>query len=391
MTRPLDGVRVVDFSTLLPGPLATLILAEAGAEVVKIERPGRGDELRDYAPRLGAASVGFALLNRGKRSLALDLKDPAALAQLQPLLAGAQVLVEQFRPGVMDRLGLGYAALRELNPRIVYCSISGYGQSGPKAGVAGHDLNYLADTGLLALGGGPAGPPALPPGLIADIGGGALPAVINILLALRAAAATGQGCHLDVAMTDHLFAWQWWALGLLATGRAPRPGGRAPDRRLAALPGLSHRGRPVPRRGAVGAALLGRLLRPDRAAGGTARRRARPRGDPQRASLGSSHPGPRRTGRSASPGRTAAATWSRASRRPWPICTSAAAACSTPTSSRAASGSPRYPCRSRRRCAARRTFAPPRSSARPTLCWTALEPGDAPGSEPRRRPARLDA
>ena len=225
MTRPLDGVRVVDFSTLLPGPLATLILAEAGAEVVKVERPGRGDELRDYAPRLGSASVGFALLNRGKRSLALDLKDPAALARLQPLLAGAQVLVEQFRPGVMDRLGLGYALLRELNPRIVYCSISGYGQSGPKAGVAGHDLNYLADTGLLALGGGPAGPPALPPGLIADIGGGALPAVINILLALRAAAATGQGCHLDVAMTDHLFAWQWWALGLLATGRAPRPGG----------------------------------------------------------------------------------------------------------------------------------------------------------------------
>jgi alpha-methylacyl-CoA racemase len=225
MTRPLEGVRVVDFSTLLPGPLATLILAEAGAEVVKIERPGRGDELRDSAPRLGAASDGFALLNRGKRSVALDLKDPAAIAQLQPLLAAAQVLVEQFRPGVMDRLGLGYAAVRVLNPRIVYCSISGYGQSGPKAGVAGHDLNYLADTGLLALGGGAADVPAIPPGLIADIGGGALPAVINILLALRQAAAIGQGCHLDVAMTDNLFAWQWWALGLLATGQAPRPGG----------------------------------------------------------------------------------------------------------------------------------------------------------------------
>jgi alpha-methylacyl-CoA racemase len=223
MTRPLEGVRAVDFSTLLPGPLATLILAEAGAEVVKIERPGRGDELRDSAPRLGAASDGFALLNRGKRSLALDLKDPAAIAQLQPLLAAAQVLVEQFRPGVMDRLGLGYAAVRVLNPRIVYCSISGYGQSGPKAGVAGHDLNYLADTGLLALGGGAADVPAIPPGLIADIGGGALPAVINILLALRQAAAIGQGCHLDVAMTDNLFAWQWWALACSRPGRRRGP------------------------------------------------------------------------------------------------------------------------------------------------------------------------
>jgi alpha-methylacyl-CoA racemase len=223
--RPLDGVRVIDFSTLLPGPLATLILAEAGAEVLKIERPGRGDELRDYQPELGGTSVGFALLNRGKRSLALDLKDSAARARLEPLLAEAAVLVEQFRPGVMDRLGLGYTKVRELNPRIVYCSLTGYGQSGPKAGVAGHDLNYIADTGLLALAGhGAEGAPALPPGLIADIGGGALPAVIDILLALRRAEATGAGCHLDVAMTDNLFAWQWWAQGLLASGRAPRPG-----------------------------------------------------------------------------------------------------------------------------------------------------------------------
>jgi alpha-methylacyl-CoA racemase len=221
--RPLEGVRVIDFSTLLPGPLATLILAEAGAEVIKIERPGQGDELRDYEPKLGGTSVGFALLNRGKRSLALDLKDAAARARLEPLLAGAAVLVEQFRPGVMDRLGLGYAAVRALNPRIVYCSITGYGQSGPKAGIAGHDLNYVADTGLLALAGAE-GAPAIPPGLIADIGGGALPAVINILLALRRADATGAGCHLDVAMTDNLFAWQWWAQALLASGRAPRPG-----------------------------------------------------------------------------------------------------------------------------------------------------------------------
>jgi alpha-methylacyl-CoA racemase len=224
--QPLAGVRVIDFSTLLPGPLATLMLAEAGAEVVKIEKPWLGDELRAYAPQIGGSSIGFALLNRGKRSVALDLKDPAARARLLPLLRTAAVLVEQFRPGVMARLGLGYEAVREINPRIVYCSITGYGQSGPKAAVAGHDLNYVAATGLLALAaGGPAGAPTVPPGLIADIGGGTLPAVINILLALRRADATGAGCHLDIAMTDNLFAWQWWAQGLLASGRAPRPGG----------------------------------------------------------------------------------------------------------------------------------------------------------------------
>ena len=224
--QPLAGVRVIDFSTLLPGPLATLMLAEAGAEIVKIERASVGDELRAYAPQIGGSSIGFALLNRGKRSVALDLKDPAARARLLPLLRTAAVLVEQFRPGVMARLGLGYEAIREINPRIVYCSITGYGQSGPKAAVAGHDLNYVAETGLLALAaGGPAGAPTVPPGLIADIGGGTLPAVINILLALRRAEATGAGCHLDIAMTDNLFAWQWWAQGLLASGRAPRPGG----------------------------------------------------------------------------------------------------------------------------------------------------------------------
>lgn len=248
--RPLHGIRVVDFSTLLPGPLATLILAEAGAEVIKIERPGTGDELRGYEPKLGPSGAGFALLNRGKRSIALDLKDPRARDRLTPLLASAAVLVEQFRPGVMDRLGLGYAAVRALNPRLVYCSITGYGQSGPKAALAAHDLNYIADTGLLALGGGADGTPAIPPGLIADIGGGALPAVINILLALRQAEATGRGCHLDVAMTDNLFAWQWWALAQLAAGRPPLPGGElltggsprfqvyrtADDRWLAAAP-----------------------------------------------------------------------------------------------------------------------------------------------------------
>src|SRR3972149_6606818 len=120
--RPLEGIRVLDFSTLLPGPLATLLLAEAGAEVIKIERPGRGDEMRSYTPKFGTDGVNFALLNRGKRSIALDLKDKNALEKLLPLIRLADVVVEQFRPGVMDRLGLGYQALNKINPRIIYCA-----------------------------------------------------------------------------------------------------------------------------------------------------------------------------------------------------------------------------------------------------------------------------
>jgi crotonobetainyl-CoA:carnitine CoA-transferase CaiB-like acyl-CoA transferase len=223
--QPLEGIRVLDFSTLLPGPFATLLLAEAGAEVIKIERPGAGDEMRSYQPKFGADSVNFALLNRGKRSIAIDLKAQDAVAQLTPLLKSADVVVEQFRPGVMERLGLGFEAISALNPRIVYCSITGYGQSGPRAQTAAHDLNYLAETGLLALSAGADGAPVLPPALIADIGGGTYPAVMNILLALRGRDQSGRGCKLDVAMTDNLFAFMYWALGDgLSAGRWPQPG-----------------------------------------------------------------------------------------------------------------------------------------------------------------------
>jgi len=226
MKQPLAGVCVLDFSTLLPGPLATLLLAEAGAEVIKIERPGAGDEMRTYEPKFGAASVNFALLNRGKRSVAIDLKAPDALSRLRPLLERADVVVEQFRPGVMDRLGLGYAALAAINPRIIYCAITGYGQTGPKAQVAAHDLNYVAESGLLGLSAGADGAPIVPPALIADIAGGTYPALINILLALRQRDASGRGCKLDVAMADNLFTFMYWALGNgQAAGAWPRPGG----------------------------------------------------------------------------------------------------------------------------------------------------------------------
>ena len=223
---PLAGIRVLDFSTLLPGPLATLILAEAGAEVIKIERPGRGDEMRSYVPKFGADSVNFAMLNRGKQSIAIDLKDAAARALLMPLIKEADVVVEQFRPGVMDRLGLGYDALHAINPRIIYCAITGYGQSGPRADVAAHDINYVAESGMLSLAAGADGAPLVPPALIADIAGGTYPAVINILLALRARDSSGQGCKLDIAMGDNLFTFLYWAMGNgLAAGEWPKPGG----------------------------------------------------------------------------------------------------------------------------------------------------------------------
>jgi len=226
MAQPLAGVRVLDFSTLLPGPLAGLILAEAGAEVIKVERADYGEEMRLYAPKFGDTSANFAMLNRGKRSLAVDLKDPKMAGKVRSLIADCHVILEQFRPGVMDRLGLGYEAAKAINPAIVYCSVTGYGQTGPKAQVAGHDLNYIGDTGLLALSGGDDGAPIPPPGLIADIGGGSLPAVINILLALRQAEKTGEGTHLDIAMCDNVLAWQYWAMAHVAdTGADPEPGG----------------------------------------------------------------------------------------------------------------------------------------------------------------------
>ena len=213
MPGPLDDILVLDFSTLLPGPMASLFLAEAGAEVIKIERPGSGEEMRVYQPKWGANSVNFALLNRGKKSLALDLKNPDDKARLWPLVEKADVVLEQFRPGVMARLGFDYNTVAAINPRVVYCSITGYGQNGPKRDVAGHDLNYLGDTGMLALSMGTAETPVIPPALIADIAGGAYPAMMNILLALRDRDRSDKGSYIDVSMADNLFPFMYWALG----------------------------------------------------------------------------------------------------------------------------------------------------------------------------------
>jgi len=221
--QPLSGLKVLDFTTLVPGPLAALMLAEAGAEVIKIERP-EGEDMRRREPRWGEQSAYFALLNRGKKSLALDLKDLAAIEALKPLIAEADILLEQFRPGVMDRLGLGYAQCREINPRLIYCSITGYGQEGPKARNAGHDLNYIGDTGLLSLAMGPAEQPTVPPALVADLGGGTLPAVVNILLALMHRERSGEGAHLDIAMCDAMFMFAHWGIAQGLAGEWPKPG-----------------------------------------------------------------------------------------------------------------------------------------------------------------------
>ena len=222
---PLTGIRVLDFTTLLPGPMATLMLAEAGAEVIKFERPD-GEDMRRFRPSWGKESVMFAMLNRGKKSVAADLKDAKTRDRVLAMAKSADVVVEQFRPGVMDRLGLGYEQFRAVNPRIIYCAITGYGQSGPRRDRAGHDLNYIGDAGLLALSSGVTGHRTVPPGLIADIAGGSYPAVMNILLALRARDANGQGCFIDVSMTESVFPFAYWAIGAgLGAGQWPVDGG----------------------------------------------------------------------------------------------------------------------------------------------------------------------
>ncbi len=222
---PLEGVIVIDFTTLAPGPLASLMFANAGAEVIKVERPGIGDEMRIYKDAFGDEGVTFALLNAGKRSIIADLKKSEDLIKIKELINKCDVILEQFRPGVMAKLGLDYEALAEENPGLIYCSITGFGQNGPKASIAAHDLNYVADTGMLAIGDCSSGKPAIPQLLAADLAAGSYPAVMNILLALQQRNHTGKGTYIDVSMTDCLFPLMFWGLGLgWGTGTWPEYG-----------------------------------------------------------------------------------------------------------------------------------------------------------------------
>jgi alpha-methylacyl-CoA racemase len=227
VSLPLAGVTVLDLSRLLPGGFCSCLLSDFGADVIKVEDTGAGDYVRWTPPRYegadpSAGGAPFLALNRGKRSIRIDLKAERGAEVLLALVRNADVLLESFRPGVMDRLGVGYERLRRDNPGLVYCSITGYGQDGPYRDRAGHDVNYLALGGMLGLTGERDGPPIQAAGQIADVGGGALMAAVGILIALRERDRSGEGQFVDCSMFDGALSWLGLvAAELLATGQTP--------------------------------------------------------------------------------------------------------------------------------------------------------------------------
>ncbi len=227
---PLEGLTVLDLSRLLPGGFCSLLLADFGADVIKVEDTGMGDYIRWSPPYYeGAADTAksalFLSLNRGKRSIRLNLKSDGGREALLRLVRAADVLLESFRPGVLDRLGVGYERLRVENPGLIYCAITGYGQDGPNRDRSGHDMNYLGLNGLLGLTGAADGPPVQAAGQIADLGGGALMAAVGIFVALRERERSGTGQLVDCSMFDGALSWlAMLAAEAFATGRAPRRG-----------------------------------------------------------------------------------------------------------------------------------------------------------------------
>ncbi|MDA8194287.1 MAG: CaiB/BaiF CoA-transferase family protein [Thermaerobacter sp.] len=204
---PLTGIRVLDLSRLLPGAYASLMLLDLGAEVIKIEEPVRGDYGRWLSPRVDGQSVLHAMINRGKKSLTLNLKHPRGRELFLQLASSADVVLESFRPGVLERLGIGFETLKAISPSIILCSLTGYGQDGPYAMQAGHDINYLGLSGILALNGTGDGTPLVPSIPIADIGGGGQMAVTAIMAGLLERQRTGEGQWLDVSMLDGVVSW----------------------------------------------------------------------------------------------------------------------------------------------------------------------------------------
>jgi alpha-methylacyl-CoA racemase len=219
--KPLSGIRVLDLTRLLPGPVCTLHLADLGADVIKIEDTGAGDYARTLGAESGKIAPVFAAINRNKRAMRLDLKKREGVEVFLRLVRDADALVEGFRPGVVDRLGVGYAACCEINPRIVYCAISGYGQTGPYRDRAGHDVNYCSYAGFTDQIGSERGDPVIPNIQIADILGGAVVPAMGILAALLDAQRSGKGRYVDVAMTEGVLAHNLQALAAVAsTGKA---------------------------------------------------------------------------------------------------------------------------------------------------------------------------
>lgn len=230
-TGPLLGLRILDLTRLLPGPLGTMLMADMGAEVIKIENPNAPDYVRAFPPYVNGESANYMAYNRSKRSVLLNYQTPEGRDQFLDVVKTADVVVEQFRPGHLDRLGIGYAAARAVNRRIIYVSVTGYGQTGPYAHLAGHDLNYIALAGVLNLtGNSPDGVPTVPGVQLADIAGGSYMSVVATLSALYARERTGEGQHVDVSMTDAV-------MPLLSVAYAGHAGGQTSERGTMPLSG----------------------------------------------------------------------------------------------------------------------------------------------------------
>jgi crotonobetainyl-CoA:carnitine CoA-transferase CaiB-like acyl-CoA transferase len=223
--RALENLKILDFTTLVPGPFATMMLADMGADVLRVESPTRPDMVRAMGPFADGTSTGHGLLNRNKRSIGLDLKKPEAVAIAKQLVAQYDIVIEQFRPGVMERFGLGYEQLSEINPGIIYCSITGYGQTGPYRDRAGHDNNYLSLSGLNGYSGRQGERTPIMGMPIADLAGGSLHGVIGILAAVNQRHISGEGQHVDISMTDSMFAMNsLFGSGYLAADTEPFSG-----------------------------------------------------------------------------------------------------------------------------------------------------------------------
>ncbi|MCP5161674.1 MAG: CoA transferase [Hahellaceae bacterium] len=231
MAQPLASLKVLDFSTLLPGPYASMLLADMGAEVLRVESPSRVDLVRVMPPHVKTedgdkVSAAHAFLNRGKQSIALDLKQAEAVDIILRLVSEYDIVIEQFRPGVMDRLGIGYESLKKVNPRLIYCAITGYGQTGPYAHRAGHDINYLSLSGVMSYSGRESTGPSSMGIQVADIAGGSHHAVMGVLAAVIHRQQIGEGQYIDISMTDAAFALNAMSgAGFLASGTAPKPEG----------------------------------------------------------------------------------------------------------------------------------------------------------------------
>ena len=221
----LSGVKVLDLTRLLPGPYCTLLMADYGAAVIKIEEPGKGDYIRWRTPAAEGIGARHLTVNRNKKSVTLNLKTAEGQQIFKQLAAEADVIIESFRPGVMQRLGLGYEDIMQVNERIVYCSLTGYGQTGPYRHLPGHDINYIGYSGILGLIGEKNGKPVVPGVQIADIGGGSLMALAGICMALFHRDRTGEGQYIDVSMMDGAITWLYAAMSdYFVSGKVPERG-----------------------------------------------------------------------------------------------------------------------------------------------------------------------